>query len=296
MMSLTIILICLLAERFLLHYQELRQIDWLSNYSDWFARQELPNWLQQGFAGIAVLLLPPLLVVSLLQHLLNDSLFGIPGALYACLVLLYSLGPEDLDQQITAFNEAREKNDQETADSIARSLLKDTPPPTEPAYTQAVAEAILEQANNRVFAVIFWFLVLGPFGALLYRLVSTLPNLKASHTDLDFFIAARQLLAVLDWIPARITAFTYAIAGSFEDALYGWRSYHESRFDEFSNNASGILICTGAGALRMSSLLDDKYDLTDSYQYIIEAVMGLVWRSLLVWLALLGLFTLAGWI
>lgn len=295
-MSLTIILICLLAERFLLHYQELRQIDWLSNYSDWFARQELPNWLQKGFIGIAVLLLPPLLIASLIQHLLNESLFGIPGALFACLVLLYSFGPEDLDQQITAFNEARERNDQETADSIARRLLQDAPPPTEPAYTQAVTEAILEQANSRVFAVIFWFLVLGPFGALLYRLTSMLPRLKASHSDLDFFIAARQLLAVLDWIPARITAFTYAIAGSFEDALSGWRSYHESRFDEFGNNASGILICTGAGALRMSSMLVDKYDSTNSYLYLVEAAMGLVWRSLLVWLALLGLFTLAGWI
>jgi membrane protein required for beta-lactamase induction len=295
-MSLTILLICLLAERFLLEYQGLRQVDWLSRYSDWFAEQELPSWLSKGFFGIAVLLLPPLLLVSLIQQLLSESLFGIPGAVFACLILLYSFGPEDLDQQITAFNEARERNDQDAADAIASRLLQEPPPPTEPAYTQAVAEAILEQANSRVFAVIFWFLLLGPFGALLYRLVSVLPSLKTSHTDLDFFIAARQLLAILDWLPARITAFTYAIAGSFEDALYGWRSYHESRFDEFSNNASGILICTGTGALRMSSLMDDKFDHTGTYQYLVEAAMGLVWRSLLVWLALLGLFTLAGWI
>jgi membrane protein required for beta-lactamase induction len=295
-MSLTILLICLLAERFLLDYQGLRQINWLSNYSDWFARQELPNWLRKGYFGIAVLLLPPLLTVSLMQHLLNDSLFGVPGTVFACLILLYSFGPEDLDQQITAFNEARERNDQETANSIARSLLQEAPPSTEPAYTQAVAETILEQANSRVFAVIFWFLLLGPFGAMLYRLVSMLTSLKASDTDLDFFLAAKQLHAMLDWLPARITAFTYAIAGSFEDALYGWRSYHESRFDEFSNNASGILICTGSGALRMSSLLDDTFDHTGTYHYLVEAAMGLVWRSLLVWLVLLGLFTLAGWI
>ena len=159
-----------------------------------------------------------------------------------------------------------------------------------------MTEAILEQANNRIFAVIFWFIVLGPFGALLYRLASVLPKLKTSHTDMDFFIATRQLLAILDWLPARLTAFSYAVAGSFEDALFGWRSYHESRFDEFSNNASGILICTGTGALRLSSLLDDKFELSGSYQYLVEAAMGLVWRSLVVWLALLGLFTFAGWI
>ncbi|MGD8932201.1 MAG: regulatory signaling modulator protein AmpE [Chromatiales bacterium] len=292
----TILLISLLAERFLLDYQGLRQFDWLSKYSDWFTRQELPNWLHKGFFGIAVLLLPPLLIVSLTQHLLDEGLWGIPGAVFACLVLLYSFGPEDLDRQITTFNEARERNDQETADSIARHLLQEAPPATEPAYTQAVAEAILEQANSRLFAVIFWFLLLGPFGALSYRLVSILPSLKTSHTDLDFFIASRQLLALLDWLPARITAFTYAIAGSFEDALDGWRSYHESRFDEFSGNASGILICAGSGALRMSSLLDDKFDHTGTYQYLVEAAMGLIWRSLLVWLALLGIFVLADWI
>jgi membrane protein required for beta-lactamase induction len=296
MMSLTIILICLLAERFLLEYQEIRQIGWLSNYSDWFARQELANWLRKGFIGIAVLLLPPLLLVSLIQQLLDESLFGIPGAVFAGLVLLYSFGPEDLDQQINEFNAAREQDDQGKADSIAGRLLQEPPPPNEPAYTQAVAESILEQANNRTFAVIFWFILLGPFGALLYRLVSVLPKLKTSHTDMDFFIAAKQLLAILDWVPARLTAFSYAIAGSFEDALYGWRSYHETRFDEFSNSASGILICTGTGALRLSSLLDSNVDLTGSYQYLVEAAMGLVWRSLLVWLALLGLLTFAGWI
>jgi membrane protein required for beta-lactamase induction len=295
-MSLTILIICLLAERFLLDYQGLRQIDWLSKYSDWFARQELPSRLQKGFFGITVLLLPTLSIAALIQYLLHDILWGIPGVFFACLVLLYSFGPEDLDQQVKAFNEARERDDRETADSIAGRLLQQAPPHTEPAYTQAVAETILEQANSRVFAVIFWFLVLGPSGALLYRLANVLPNLKASHTDLDFFIAARQLLAVLDWLPARITAFTYALAGSFEDALDGWRSYHESRFDEFSNNASGILVCAGSGALRMSSLLDEKFDHTGTYQYLVEAAMGLIWRSLLVWIALLGLFTLADWI
>ena len=174
-MSLTIIIICLLAERFLLDYQGLRQINWLADYSDCVARQELASWLQKGFIGITVLLLPPLLGVSLVQHLLDESLFGIPGALFACLILLYSLGPEDLDQQISRFIEAREGDDQETADTIASKLLHEDPPASEPGLSQAVTESVLEQANSRLFAVIFWFLLLGPLGALLYRLATLLP-------------------------------------------------------------------------------------------------------------------------
>jgi membrane protein required for beta-lactamase induction len=241
-------------------------------------------------------LLPPLLGVSLIHHLLNENLFGIPGAIFACLILLYSFGPEDLDQQISLFAEASNRGDREASDLIARQLLHDEPPPREPGYTQAVTESVLEQANSRIFAVIFWFLILGPLGALLYRLATLLPQLETSHKNLDFFLASRQFIAFLDWAPARITAFTYAIAGSFEDALNGWRSYQETRFDEFSNNASGILICTGTGALRLSSLLDDKFGNTGESHYVVEAAMGLIWRSLLVWLAILSIFTLAGWI
>ncbi len=277
-------------------YQGLRRNNWLSDLSNWFNQQELPNWLQKGFIGICILLLPPLLGVSLIQHLLDESLFGIPGAIFACLILLYSFGPEDLDQQISLFVEARERGDKEASDLIARKLLHEDPPPRDPGYTQVVTESVLEQANSRIFAVIFWFLILGPVGALLYRLVTLLPQLDTSHKDLDFFLASRQFIAFLDWAPARITAFTYAVAGSFEDALYGWRSYHETRFDEFSNNTSGILICTGTGALRLSSLLDDKLGNTGDNPYVVEAAMGLIWRSLLVWLVILSVFTLAGWI
>lgn len=285
-----------MTERFLLDHQGLRQYNWLSDFSNWLNLQELPRWLQKGFSGIVVLLLPPILGVALIQQLLNERLFGIPEAIFAGLILIYSFGPVDLDQQISRFTEAIETGDKDTADSIANKLLHEAPPNDEPAYTQAITESILEQANSRIFAVIFWFLLLGPVGALLYRLTNLLIELDTSHKDLDFFLKSRQLMAILDWAPARLTAFTYAIAGSFEDALYGWRSYHEIRFDEFSNNASGILICTGSGALRLTTLLDEKLENSSDYHYLAEAAMGLVWRSLVVWLVILIIFTLAGWI
>ena len=293
-MTLTILLICLLAERFLLEYQFLRQTDWFNNYSGWYERQELPNWMLNGFGGVIALLLPPLLIIALLQHLLNDALFGIPGALFACLILLMSFGPQDLDDQIRQLKDARENSDPAEAEAIARDLSGEELPPNEPGHSQAVAEGILEQANHRVFAVIFWFLVLGPIGAVLYRLTSKLPHLQTSR-EVWFLQAARQLLAILNWVPARLTAASYAIAGSFEDALYGWRSYHESRFNDFSSSASGILICTGSGALRLSYLMDNDMD-EDYKRHLLDAAMGLIWRSLVVWLVLIALLTLAGWV
>ena len=296
-MTVTIVLLCLLAERFLLEYQERRQARWFFAYDHWLERQNLPGWMRQGFGGVISLLLPPLLIISILQLFLNDALFGLPVALFAGLVLLFSLGPVDLDDQIKRFTEAQLSGNAEQAGSIARDLLQDEPPSSEPTYSQALAGSVLEQANNRIFAVIFWFLILGPMGAALYRLASHLPRLQHASQELDFMLTSERLIAILNWLPARITAFVYAIAGSFEDALYGWRSYQERRHDEFKTSASGILICAGTGALRLSSLLEQEPSgagATDAH-YLAEAAMGLVWRSLMVWLVLLGVFSLAGW-
>jgi len=176
--------------------------------------------------------------------------------------------------------------------------LHDEPPISEPGWSQAVTEAVLEQANQRIFAVIFWFVILGPMGAALYRLANHLPALQNTRGEAVFLPVGERLIALLDWLPARITAFAYAIPGSFEDALFGWRSFHEQRYDEFRTSASGILICTGSGALRLATLLDLEApaDGVTAYHYLPEAAMGLVWRALVVWLVLLGLFTLAGWI
>lgn len=297
-MSLIIILTCLLAERFLLEYQQIRQTDWFNKFSAWIERQELPLWMLNGYGGIISLLLPPLLAIALLQHLLDGSLLGIPGALFAGLVLLFSLGPLDLDQQLRQLHEAKERHDEIEATSIARKLLGDEPPPNDPTYSQALVESILEQANSRSFAVIFWFLVLGPTGAALYRLVASLPTLHTTIREEEFFHSGKQLLAILDWIPTRLTATSYAIAGSFEDALHGWRSYHASRYTEFTSSASGILVCAGTGALRLQSLLENDLEMNsiESQRYLLDAAMALVWRSMVVWISLIALFTLAGWL
>ena len=297
-MSLIILLICLLAERFLLEYQYLRQANWFNEYSNWFERQELPDWMLNGFGGVIALLLPPLLAIALFQHLLNDSLLGIPGALFACIILILSFGPQDLDRQVKQLYDTNNKHDEEQAASSAKELIQNDLPSSDPHYSQAIVESILEQANSRLFAVIFWFLVLGPIGAAMYRLATWLPKLQIINRELDFVLTSKQLIAILDWIPARLTAASFAIAGSFEDALYGWRSYHEDRFNEFHSSASGILICAGTGALRLSSLIDHDSDenVNDSHRHLADAAMSLVWRSLVVWIVMIGLLTLAGWI
>ena len=293
-MTLTIILICLIAERFLLEHTHLRNNRWFFRYSQWHLLQNLPDWMRQGVLGIVLLLLPPLLGVAILQQLFAETLFGLLGVGFSIAILLYALGPQDLDSQISRYVAAVDHEDDADTRDVALAILEDEPPTSEPARSQAVAEAALQQANRRIIAVLFWFILLGPLGAMLYRLATWLPNSDQAAQDIDYHLNAKQLIVILDWIPARITAFCYAIAGSFEDALYGWRSYQESRYSEFSDSNTGTLICTGSGAMRLTTLLDEAYAGTHLYTYLPKAAMALIWRTLIVFLVLLALLTLTG--
>ncbi|MCU7893568.1 MAG: regulatory signaling modulator protein AmpE [Candidatus Thiodiazotropha sp. (ex Lucinoma aequizonata)] len=290
-MTLMIILICLIAERFLLEKVHLRNNRWLLRYSEWLQHQKPPAWLERGVVDITLLLLPALLAIGIFQHIFDEDLLEISLSI---VILLYCLGPEDLDTQISQYTEAVDDGDEANTNAIASTIIMDEPPISEPARSQAVAEGVLLQANQNLFAVLFWFIVLGPLGAMIYRLTTWLPTLVQSNRDIDFHLNSKQLAVILDWIPARITAFCYAIAGSFEDALYGWRSFQKGRFSEFNDSNSGTLICTGSGAMRLSTLLDEANEGNQLYSTLPRSAMDLVWRSLVVFLVILTLLSMIG--
>ncbi|MCU7906781.1 MAG: regulatory signaling modulator protein AmpE [Candidatus Thiodiazotropha sp. (ex Epidulcina cf. delphinae)] len=293
-MTLTIILICLIAERFLLDHRHLRNNRWFFRYEQWQQRQGLPDSMQRGLVGMLLLLLPPLLLTGIFRQLFHEALFGLPDIAFSITILLYCLGPDDLDSQVDRYTQAFDNSDDAKTKAIARTIIDDEPPTSEPARSQAVAEGVLFQANRRLFAVLFWFILLGPVGAMFYRLATWLPAADQAGRDIDFSLNCKQLITILEWLPARIAAGFYALAGSFEDALYGWRSYQENRYSEFSDSNTGILICTGSGAMRMSTLLEEANDGAQIYSYLPQAAMALIWRSLVVCLVIIALLTLTG--
>ncbi len=110
-------------------------------------------------------------------------------------------------------------------------------------------EEALVSSHRHVFAVIVWFVLLpGPAGALLYRLSYYFASRWGGRRDAEFGAFgrfARRTFAVVDWLPVRITAAAFAIVGDFEDAVYCWRTQAARWPDE----AAGILLASGAGAL-----------------------------------------------
>jgi membrane protein required for beta-lactamase induction len=285
-MTLIAILISILFERFLGSLEEMRRFDW---FDALVTQVRLRPW-SDGPAGAAAAVLVPVLGVLLLGALF--SAVGWPlFFLFAVLVLLYSFGPRDLEAEVEAFLEARERGDEESAFLHAGDLLGSAPVDSSRKLTRAMLETMLVEANERFLGVIFWFILLGPVGALLYRLSC---HLRRSHDSeqSDFAAAARRMHHILAWLPARLTALGYALSGSFVDAMHYWREeapkwLEDSRF---------ILIASGFGALRYQPADDEEapLDLAEEDSYIRET-LALIRRAALVWLALLAVFTLAGW-
>ena len=99
--------------------------------------------------------------------------------------------------------------------------------------TSDVTRAILHIANERIFATIFWFVVLGPFGAMLYRLISEL----SKQIDFDELAEFSKFIhAIMAWIPARMLAAGYALTGNFDGAYHAYNDRAYTRALSHSNN------------------------------------------------------------
>jgi len=296
-MTFIIIALCLFAERLLLEQESYRQPDWFRRYTAW--SQQLPwgEWMSESVAGILVILTPLLLAVALLQAMFDDTMGGVLELLFAALVLLFSLGPRDLYRQAHNFIDAWDGEDEDKARLISDEFTTDSIVQTQSSYTNSIANGILQQAYIRSFSVIFWFIILGPVGAVLYRACHTLKQTLPGLNDLgpDFKGGINRLLEILDWVPARITAFTYALSGNFHDATHGWWGSYGSKGSDTSTDAAQILARAGNGALGLEKSLTNDEDAISPAEAA-EMALAMVLRSITIWIGILALVTITSWL
>jgi AmpE protein len=288
-MSFLILLATLVAERFLLPYQHLRRADWFARWLEF--QQSLPvgQGLREGPGGLVFLLLPPLLLVLAVQVLLGSLLGDIVGLLIATAILLYCLGPDDLDTQVQALTRAAEQGEHAEAQAIA-AALPDIGGGEANGADYPIAANLLGAAQRRIFGTLLWFLVLGPTGALLYRLSRETAQLAVTQARPGLEPGGRGLLYLLDWIPARMLSGLFALAGNFETAVRAW---HQCERDD--RDGLELTRCSGLGALQLDTSLT-RVETAPPDTRMITSAMSLVWRSLVILLALLGLATVAAWL
>ncbi len=294
-MNLIALLLGLFVERVAtrtLHLRELRSLD---SYFDAAFRimQRLPTAAAFLLGGLVIIL--SVLPVLALALAFRDILHGLLYIAFAAPVLAFCLGPRDLGREVEEYADAVTRGDQEAVARLAKALTEGDLPSEPGRRVLAVEEAVLVRANSRIFGVIFWFMVLGPSGAWLFR-VSDLMRRRAvfeagraraaGSAEPSYLTISQSLFGILAWLPARLLALAYAMAGSFEDAVSDWKKYYETCSDKFFHVNDEIVACAGRGAIR------ERFDAESMLQPVNEA-MRLVKRTLLIWLTAISILTIA---
>lgn len=283
---------------------------------------------REHHAGVVwvITVLGPALLTALIYIAL--SRFSVLLALAFNVLMLYlTLGFRQFSHYFTDIRDALERGDELEARRMLaewRHLDASELPRTE-LLRHAIEHSLLA-AHRHVFGVFFWFVVLstvalGPAGAVLYRMAEFASRYWAfksrtldAPTNERLMQLSRRLFGWADYLPARLTATGFAIVGNFEEAVNGWR--RDAKLWLHPNE--GIILASAAGALGVQlggsaapGITPDRSKTFESGSDAeatcadgstpgqllqlghLQSVVGLVWRSVVLWMLLLALLTLA---
>ncbi|GAB4211185.1 MAG: CobD/CbiB family protein [Rhodoferax sp.] len=255
--------------------------------------------------GLAVGL-PALLAAGVYRGL--NAWLGWPvGVVWSALILYAALGFRQFSAHFTQVRDALAAGD---VDLAAQRLNQWQPAEVanltrEGLIARCINLSVLA-AHRHVFGVLAWFTVLaalglGPLGAVAYRLAELVPRYwRHAHDTHAQTIspalqqAADRLWQGLDAWPARMTAMGFAVMGNFEEAVDAWRRYAQHPV----LGHDGVVLAATAGAVNvhLDGMGFDPNDRPVPQVSHLATVVGLVWRTVLLWMVLLALLTLARWL
>lgn len=283
-MNFIAIILALLVEHFYKPVVQWRNYQWFTQYEQWVYKKLEGQSFREG--PVAVILIFGIIIsLTWIIAAALYNFFGLLGFLFATIVLIYCIGPTDLDEDVQGYLADIENDDAEGANHKAESVLGYTVSDEPNVVARKVKEAIFIQGNNRMLGVLCWFVLLGPAGALLFRL-SEIHSRTCKVENSGYADACKRLFYILSWLPARLSVLGYAIVGNFVDTMSKWQGMS----DIWRADNDELVIASGLGAL--------KHDETQEGEEIDTAgvldALALVKRTLIFWLAVLGIFTLTG--
>ena len=194
----------------------------------------------RGVLAWFVLVVPFVLIAYWLSNYLGDWL----GIVFAYL----AIGAKSLRDHALQVADALRQGDLNLArQRVGYIVSRDTSTLNEQEISRSTIESVLENGSDAIFAALFWFLVAGSSGVVLYRLSNTLDAMWGyRNQQYEYFgkFSAR-MDDILNWIPARLTALSYLLVGHSGKA---WQSWKTQAKQWYSLNA-GVVMATGAGAL-----------------------------------------------
>ena len=306
----------------------------------WRAQQRLSDWAldhldaggpAHGWASWALAVLLPTLLAAAL-YLLLHFVHWLPALLLHVLVLYLTLGLQQFNRNMAAINQALDTADLAQANTLLAHWKNsaNTRLSRHEIVRQTLQHGTLE-AYRHVFGVLLAFalfalLGLGPAGAVLYRCSAYVAQHWQQHcqtTGMSTGHAPRAAATAwgwINWLPARITAFSFAVVGNFEQAIENWRQLAEMPLlPDNQARADALVLATAAGAMDQPGGFDsqtcaanptnmaathtgddptlfDSPPSTSPYSPSLAMLTRLVWRAVLLWGGLIALVTITHWV
>lgn len=279
-MKLTLILACLWLDYYFDTGARWRNQAWFDSYVHW-VKSLLGNKqsLWQGPLSLAIVLVPVAIILAIVWSIAG-RFSGVIELIIGFGVLWFCFGPTHLQEAIVHYlkKDGDHVEAEKTLKVEASNLISTQP------FHRGVTELIFWQAHERFFGVIFWFLLLGPVGAILFRMSSwmqqTAPRLQADFYP-QYAQHVNQLYWIIAWAPSRLAAFSYALVGNF---LPGFEKWKDEAFK--ADHCRETLIDSGVAALGAGAANEANREENLKAQ-------GIVQRSLIVWVIVIAVGTLS---
>lgn len=256
------------------------------------------SWLAWWIAVVV-----PAVLVFAIHWLLVWSMGWIAAAVWSIAILYSTLGFRQFSYHFTAIRDALLAGEEDVArKELALWMRMDVSALPRSQIVRHVIEHSVLSAHRHVFGVFAWYsllaaLGLGPAGAVLYRVgeyfarYASRPNRPSSAPLSDALKeTASQAWHAMDWLPSRVTALSFAFVGSFEEAVDSWRQ----REAQFPGDNDGVVLAATAGAVNVKLGEQDAPGSGQIPQPVhLRAVVGLVWRTVVMWMVFLALLSLA---
>lgn len=202
-----------------------------------------------GVFGYLLAVLPLLAVAASLEWLAKTD--AILHLLVASLILYVAIGWQSLTEHANAIIEPLKANNLAQAQqALAMIVSRDTQGLSEKEIAKGAAESVLENGADSIFSALFWFVLLGIPGVVLYRCSNTLDAMWGYKTErfLHFGWFAARIDDALNFIPARLTAYSYALMGNYTLAIKSWKQQGTN----WKSPNAGPVMAAGAGAINVS--------------------------------------------
>jgi adenosylcobinamide-phosphate synthase len=260
---------------------------------------------QQHHGMIAWLLaVGPVAIVVAAVYFALHAVSPVLGWIWNVAVLYVTMGFRQFSHYFTRILHAlRERDIDKAREYLSRWRGEPASELTPSEAARVAIELALVGSHRHVFGPIAAFLVFGAAGAVIYRASAMLAELWGRRRDPefgDFGGFAQKAFYFIDWLPARLTAASFAIVGNFEDAVFCWRNQARA----WARGAHGIILASGGGALGVK--LGDTLHQDGSLKFrpelglgdeadvdYMQSAVGLIWRALVLWMFLVFVVTVA---